>query len=451
MNYIRRNQPIITVLLLCLAIRIIYREYSPDAVVTPDSFGYYDIGRKMLSESFWPNFVNDHRTPLYPLFLNVLMAASGNIGAAVGSAQFMKGATFITIVQSVIALTGLYLLYKTALILKIEKRYASLFTLFISLNHLLFAWEGVLLTESLVIFWIILTTYILLIALKKIGSSVMVILLLLFIAGFLLKPAYLAFPLVTLPIIAFTHQKKGILMPIVVSLLLFLAVPFAYIKGNEALHNYSGVNHITDINLMGRILQYNLPVEAGRDVTFFYGAVRDYRAIGGDPMPYRFLEYYDPQIYDKPERLNDLQRFTRAVVLDNLPRFITLGVAEIPKRMLEPNDLIAENPEAPFLLTLFNGLRSFYTAAQYLTLLVLPLFFLVLFRFFRKPSFPTAATMIIGVIALYQIIVSVFFGYSEFGRLISVVQPQLYLFLLLQLPPNNRDITARINRFGRNL
>lgn len=454
---------LIPIILIAIIIRFFYYHHAPGVIVQADTYGYYEIGQRILSS--WDNFftfiINEERTPMYPLFLNITAFFSGGFASSIFSPSFLKAMTWVMFIQSILGVLSLIILYKTLLEIKIKPIFASLFTLFISLNIIVFGWERILMTEALTTFWLITTTFLAVKILKlqyhpKLRSSCGVLrsyfyfllLFLLFLFGFLLRPFYLFFPPTVLIIICLHHRNKQTLIKSLLILLSFYLLVFFYIRHNTIHFKYSGVNQISEINLLGKILTLNLPIEAGKEIDLFYQKVKEYREINGEPMPFRFIERSIPDIHSEPYLFNDLRKFNYKVIFSNFPEYLAKSTRELPHGLLDVSEVIVlRNPSDNFLSLLFNVLFYICKRLQYLTLIILPAFPITLLLFITKViqhhskrsssceeverSHRLPTLTLFGAISFYQIFFSVFFSYGEFGRLISPAWPIIYLFSFL--------------------
>jgi len=420
----------ILVITTAVIIRHLFSVYHASITIASDTYGYYGIAR-LLQQDFAGYFINDSRTPFYPLFLAIIMKFKSYTDVPILTAEFSDGANLIAFVQHIIGILSLSLLFFILQELKINKKLTAIFVILLAVNPMLFSWERVLMPETLAIFFLILIAFILIKGLKSGKSAYFYLLLPLFIFLFLLKPIYVLLPIFILPIIYIHKRTKKSLLLIVSISFLYLLVPFSYIKINQIRYHYRGINRSSDINLLGKILKYDLPVEAAKDIKYFYQNVKDYRTAKRDSMPYRFLEYYDPAVYGKTEILNLLPAFNYQVISSNLPDFTFKSVAELPQALTEASELVTPYETVSPLGRFFNLLFTIYKSFQYLFFLLIILIPYSFIKFLKKPGFLNTVLVILGIISLYQIFFSVFFSYGEFGRLINPVQPIIYLFILM--------------------
>lgn len=405
--------------------------FAHSAVTTADTDGYYKLERKLTDGKILNMIFNDGRTPLYLIFLHFGMSLAGNYNPVYQSEEFYKGAYLVTSLQTILGILSILLMYITLIKIKVSPQKALLYSLFLSGNILVFSWEKILLTESLTIFLLILIFYISVNLLIYQTFPYKLLLIICSALLFLLKPIYLSLPFLILLIYCLHRFQQAKIRFAIIFLIIYLALPLAYIRYNFVQRKYPGINHITDINLLGKIMQFNLPLTSAKKYQYFYETLSDYRQKKLPQMPYTYLEYYDPLIYSHTEKLNTLSGFNAKVISSNLTGFLTRSVIQIPSAMLENSEFITTViPPSGLANFIYRYLYKIYKTVQYLTLIFIPVFIVSIFLFIKqRNNLKFAVFFLAGLISFYQIVLSVLFSYGEFGRLIVVVQPLMYLFI----------------------
>jgi hypothetical protein len=419
---------LLPILVITVILRNAYLDSGPKIVVEADTYSYYIVGQRMLQEGFWRYFVNDNRTPIYPLLLQLPQAASGIVGEKILSNSFYESMWQVVKLQYLAGIVGIVIFYETLLYLKIKKIFAWVLTLFIGCNIFVFCWDKILMTESLAILFIIGLLFFVSRLLVTLRGRYIWIVSLILAFGFLLRPIYVALPFVILPFIPLYHRTKRSLRAAIAVLALYLLVPSWYLVHNAAVHQYYGINRISDTNVLGKILYYNLPIEKAKEFTAFYNDITQSRKNQGDPMPYRFLDHV-PSTTPYLEG-NLLGQFNRKVIIGNSWEYLSKSTAQILPAMVDtgPFTMRSMGPRSSANEFLYK-LVDIYHAFQYLTWIILPAFGLTVIMLVKKPSFKLAWLGLAGAISVYQIISSVFLSYDgEYGRLIMVAQPAMYFF-----------------------
>ncbi|OGG11947.1 hypothetical protein A2Z00_04020 [Candidatus Gottesmanbacteria bacterium RBG_13_45_10] len=421
--------PLSLILISGVFIRLLYFHFYPTMFIAIDSYGYYGMGNGMVANPSLATLINPFRTPVYPVFISLLAKMSGNFNAAIGTPAFTQVSYLIMGVQSVISISALLLFYMLLRQTKIKKLYAFLFVLFESVNIAIFAWDKALITESFSLSWTLVMSYIAIHALKRPTTSRHVVLFVFGVIGILLRPSFAIVPLVVLVIIFLFHQKANIRLQTAGTTCAYVLTVIAIAGINFVYHGYFGIQNISDINILGRILQFNLPVEAAKTIQPLYGYVIDYRSKNLEPMPYTFINYYNIDTYSSSAKLNTLKNFTQTVMRTNMVSYLALAFLDIPKAVLSTDDLYrADTIPFPYTL-LFTAVRWIRMASQYLSLAGLGIFPVAVIQFLRKPSFTQTAMFLVGSIGVAQVLVIVMLGPGyDYGRLLSSASPLLFLF-----------------------
>jgi hypothetical protein len=214
-------------------------------------------------------------------------------------------------------------------------------------------------------------------------------------------------------------------------------IPLGYAKMNDINYHYFGIQFVGDIDVLGRILELRIPIESAKNDTYFYTAVQDSRAGGaGTPTGFQLLGRYDPGIWGKTYRFVELQAFNRTVILHNLPLYVVKAVGTIPEILLEVcTYTLVPSAGGNFLTRIVWVLQQAYGYAQYLTLAVPFLWIVMIMLFIVQPTRWNTCTAITGTIAVSQIVFTALVVYKDvdgqYGRVLSIVQPQMYLFLFV--------------------
>ena len=442
MNKTKRHHiPILLiVLVLSFLIRILYSCYQTGVVITADSHTYYLAGMGMLKTGI---LSHNSRPPLYPLFLQMPLLAMGKFEVSVLSPEFMQSARIITIFQSLLGIISLYLLYRIARKIGIGVTAASIFVLFTGFDIMLFMQEQALLADNIAVFLMISFAFTVMNILEKPAILGFIMLFVLFLASMMLKPLYLALPLVIIPVIVFFRSDNPFvyLCSFVIMVVLF-ACTFFYIQSNEKYFNYSGFSLIGDVHLLGQILYFNLPIDSAKD-SYFYDHILNWRKADNKPLPFRFIDYYEPSIYTKADGFKELRYFNNKVILSNLGQYVIKTLKLIPRAINGTNRLYllsSKNP-VPYLTIVFEFLFKFYTFVQYLNYISLPAYFFFCIFILGIPFTKTKSKLrclspsskyqflfIIATIAMFHIFSTIPFVYYDFGRLLSPARPFLFLF-----------------------
>ncbi|OGG11960.1 hypothetical protein A2Z00_04100 [Candidatus Gottesmanbacteria bacterium RBG_13_45_10] len=428
----------VTLVGIMVGIRVLYAIATPQVFYNSDSGGYLGLGKGMYASPSLPTIINPYRTPLYPLFFQGILMVSGYGESVPETPAFFQGASVVAATQSILTIAAFLLLFFALLSLPLPTWMSWCLTLGISSDYHLFTWERTMLTEGLAIPWIVALSAAMLFTLRARKAWWYLVLEGLFILGFLLRPAFLFVPFVVVGVLLLHRRKAAMVIVGAIMLAIYLLVPLGYAKVNEHYHHYFGIQHVGDIDLLGRILEFRLPVDAATNYPFYYEAVIDSRKKGMVfPNPFRFLEYYDPYIYmegsDGAVHLNELPGFNKTVILHTIPTYVNHIILSLPKVLTEVCDFITIPPDTSAIASFFRVLRGIAIAMQY-TFFAVPIFWFVsVYQCIRKPSSILAALVFFGALAVIQLLFTASVVYTDvdqqFGRIMAVVRPHMLLFL----------------------
>lgn len=419
-----------------LGMRLLYIRYFPGVIVSPDTYGYYSVGQRILNTMI---FSDDFRTPLYPLFLHLIPIFQGRTSAALLSNEFFADMAPVLSIQSVIGIATLVLVFLLAQKVIKSMKFALFFTLFIGLDILLFAWERLLLPEALTIMWLISVTLLFIPIIQSnrpLSLPHALILLFTFLVGFLLRPTYLFFPLVTLVFLSVLIRRKEIYIKSILICIIFYGTVAGYAVTNIRSFGYPGISRVSDINMIGKVLKHKLSPESGKSDDFWYEKVKEYQNKNLNPHPYRFIDYYGVSMQKNRSAFDTMGPFAQKVIKSQFPVYIIKTAQEVPPALLETGEELRFPAKPVSRLEVFlSALVFLYSKVQYLTLAVLPLFLIVLYRFIKHPTQYNIFCVLLGLICTYQILFTVLFAYGDYGRLINVAHPIMYLFLAASILP----------------
>lgn len=462
----------ISIFLLSLVIRLAYvRTYQPQ--ILPDTYGYYLIGQRITSGQL-PIF-NPQRTPGYPLFLQVTYAMTGAQKSEINSVGFWRGAGITTFIQSALSALGVTLL--TWLFYQLTKYsgialertnshsreiprqarddnfiFIIILNLLLASNILTFSWDSLLVVESLSTSWLALSSIWLFITLIKPTKFKILTLIIFGWLGFLLKPVFLG-----LPIIWFFLHGLSFRVPMLIgarnlihqwislpagrqvtlhipkfemtlskSILIFILLPLFYILINWQTVNYPGINHVQDINLLGRVIKDKLGPKAGEKIApELTKKLSEYQNGDNPKDPYTFLQSADPTLLTDDTRQADRNRlkpWVNTIILSNLPQYVWGVIKDLPTALysyqMEKYELGIMN---------YGFISSFHkTLITILTPIILLLIFPAFNNWRKKISMETSIILILHLTIWYMLVATVAFGYGEYARLLTPIQPVVY-------------------------
>lgn len=415
------------VLALGVVLRVLYAHAVPQPIVMPDTYGYNLVGHRIINGEM--PFLNDERTPLYPLLFNTVMRLAGRTDVRLDTPQFRLGAGYIAIIHSIMSVLSILVFWQTLRFLRVPLLFRLILTSAYSVYYPVLVFERLLLTESLAISLTVLTVYTALKLIERPRPFNFGITVSLFLVLFLLRPVYIAFPVTLMPIVLFIHRSKRMVALTTISFFFFLVLPGLNILENIRSYNYPGINHITDVNVLGRILKDGIPTASAVGNRFRI-PFEEYRESGRLPDPYYFLYAYDPSLLtrsDNRQELNELRDFASTVMKSELSAYVSGGIKDIPFALRE----LPVPPPAPTLRysPLWNILYRTGTTIHFslvVTYLLIPGILIAVCL--RRPACSPYGFFLYLAIS-YLLSVTVLFGYSDFGRLLLPNFPILLICL----------------------
>jgi hypothetical protein len=396
--------------------------HSPIAMITADSTGYYSARLPI-----------DHsRPPLYPILLHAASYLMGHGEVEFLSHTFFEDMNWIMALQIFCGILTCLMIYAIANILGIPSFISFLLAIVVSFDINVFSLEHVILTEAVSTCWLTGFTLISVQLIKKTSKRLIWIFIAMSYLGLLIKPVFLLLPFIVISIILYTHPTKKGWIYSIISVCIYVLFISVYIQLNAHVTGYAGISRISSINTLGKIMKYDIPLESVRSHNDLYTKMTTYRSLHGPPNPYRFLEFYDRNIYQHNERFYEIDSFNRTIIAANSMEYVLQSLKEIPAALLEPTSIVYINfHDLPARIRLFTLLSTIYTDSQYLFFLVLPGFFIFLALGLKNKTILNSQWFAVFAISIYLILTSVFFSYNEYGRLLSIVHPELYLCVML--------------------
>lgn len=422
-------------LVVSVIVRLFYAATHPAPIINADSYGYYGFGKQLVERPAPSSFVNQYRVPVYSTILGGLMVLNGKTSVPLDSPAFSPVISQLMFIQGGLAVLGIAVLYLLLIQLAIPIAWSFVVSLFLSLNVYAYPLERAVMTDSLASTLLISLTYMLVQLVQKPTRRAYVLFGVLSAISWLLRPNLLLVPLLSLPLLLLMKTNKKLIHTNIQVFCVSLSLPIVFVFLNSYYHGYTGISQINEINLLGRILEFDLPVEAGKEQSTYYNAVLENRKGSGLTMPYRFIDAYAPLTYVDTRLMSQLQQFDRAIIANNLPSYIVQAASYIPKIFSDDPPLLAIDTKAVVGVAGFFGLLwSISHAAWQLGYLVFILWPVSVWLYFRKPAASHMIPLLLGSISVSQLLVIVFFDYydpGQYARLASVIQPQAYLFLVL--------------------
>jgi hypothetical protein len=427
------------IFLLAFLARIIFIISQPNFIhfsITPDSDGYFTYGKEIVRNR---NAVNDWRTPVYPLFIQLPYFLSARQAPGLWSEQYYLGLTYITVTQLILGSITSVLFYLLSRQIFTNKYISLSLSIFYALNILIIFWDKMILTESLALFLIMIISLTGISLLKKVSTSKAFILLILFIIITFLRPVYILLPVpVLIFILLYQRNVKFLVISAAILLLYFFTVK-GYINMNKKQNGYAGLSRIGDVNLFGKIFQNNLPTEGFGKYPRLNAAVNSWKITERNPIlltdPWAFIvknpDYFswNPLTGQGDVRaFNEFNQATREVIFSNLPKFFLDNIRLIPYSIIDDSSItLFTQPANTKLIVLFRNIFIFLIKMQFLLLISIPCFLIITIKTWKNSLRVNLPLILCGIIAFYQVIMSTYLSSNQYGRLITPALPFLYI------------------------
>lgn len=442
----RRLFYILFILIIGTGTRLIFfRDIKPIQFLQNDSYSYIRAAIDMENKHIW---VHPHRTPLYPFFLKYTFSIFGGLSANINSPQFVKSAELTVYVQSVIGILTLIFIYFLSHKVLQNELFTVIFCFFISINPIIIFWERHILPESLTLSWVIFMSYFSLHTIERASFKKLFILSSLFIIGILLRPIYIFISPLILLLVMINNRSMDVIIKSIFSFVFVIFVIVNYIFINWIYYNYLGISNIGGINMLGLAIKYHLKADKINGFNILMSEYTKYLSISDkDPTPYKFMEInrgmFSASQNGNLANFNQLDSFTRNLILTNFWEYIQKSIISIPSNLFEESlfPYFRNNYIYQYLkFWLFiNTIQQLYL---FIFLITYPLLFL--YRIINKRIINTRHVVIEFVI-YYQLFMSLFVSYTGYYRLLFPVLPISFLLISNQILKFINIIYFKIN------
>ncbi len=417
---------------VAILIRIGYLVIHPYLNIFPDTYGYYEIGQNMLRSPSLRSWINPFRPPLYPIFLNAIVAATGHFGVRMVSPEYFIGEQYIGFIQTVVNIIGIIIFY-----FMLRKLFTSRLVILgmsifqaISINAII--WERSVLSESFSIPITFIMGFLMIYALTSPTWLTVLFITFFSIIGVLFRPATIIYPFIIFPFIAYYHKKLPALLRCIVAGGLFILFILGYAKINEMNWGYFGIQNGGDINMLARIMQFRLPLTPAKNFQPLYDQVKAYTVSTNKPDVWIFLNTYNVDTYSSTQNIIILRKFDMAIINAYPFAYALHGLADIPASFLVTDEHYAFAP-TNIVRSIFYALSIVFRLTQYIYITSIPFILVAWIRLlFKKISRKEAGITLLGTFSYGTVVLYVLTGtgYYDYARFYSTVQPFLTLFSL---------------------
>ncbi len=433
MNFAKYRATVLCSILLIIGIivRIGYANLNPVSSVE-DTVGYLHIGQNILSHPSVKTIINPYRTPVYPVFIASIASITGHASEETGTKEFGNTMQIIGIIQSVLAIISLAVLFLTLCNSNFSFAFSFVFCLLQMINPLLFVWERVILTESIAISLEILTVCVGIALLKRPTTGSFILITILCILEFLLRPAFVLAPLGIFFIVLWHHKKARVTVVSIACCAICMLTPLVYSKIVEQNYGFFEIQTTAPLGLFGKILYERIPVEAAKTMAPLYSEVKEFRMSSNHQEPFTFFQYFNITNYNDPSYMNEIKMFNTIVIGSQLPYFILQSFKRLPVMLTDTQDIAVLFRSQSALGTIFRLLFIPMEIVQNLSYGILVFFPFALIRFLiKKTSLLESIILFCGTFAVLQLLVIFPVQQTDArGRYLSVYFVPLTFFCL---------------------
>ncbi len=410
-----------------------YYIYSPITLIYPDTIGYFNNAVKLKTGD--PLFVlfSDERVPFYPIIIHSVTHAKHlyNLYDPQRTIPHHERLVLLNI------LFGLgTICFATLIVNALFKSQLIVFVLgcIIASNSAFLYWEHSVLPESLATFLFTALVYFSIIGFIKQSLPSVIFLTAISILLFLTKPIFLFLPMAIFFVFMVQYKKRKLFFYSIICLFMYCGVIFIYVAGNMRYHGYRGINHASDINLLGRIMQLHPPIQ--NNTSFFSTSLQTYWSLNKELNPYRFLEWSNPAIYGTGTLLEELRIFTQSVVKRNFLSYIVFAIPDIIPSLTDyeiSTDMITNKASATISIIFFRSLHRLHIIIHYLGISLIVFFPINIYVWVlntlrkRQTGIHYGTTLIVSGAVMYVVILAALGSYDSFGRLTTPSVPILFI------------------------
>ena len=416
---VRRFLPfgVVVVLVASFAVIVTYINH-PGVPDDPDSPIYIYLASRVAHAQF----VNQIRTPGYPLFIALVTSLAG--ASNMNAVSVAQGVLFV------LASVGIYLL---AVLLFDRAWVALLVTLPVAANVMLISYVKPIMTEALAIFLLVSLALALVWFVRDPRPRGIWLAMGLLFALAMTRPEWVYF---SVPFVAFlllvawrANRWRHVLPHAGLALLVFLVACGVYAYGNSR-HGYFGFSANQNADLLGKVMQYHMQHEASPQYAALTQKV-DVFLAQGDYDPWHVINSESSLLanwYAVPAA------YGRSIILAHPIEFVanTIPVVFQSLRSSDPHGFVEVN--GPFSGVVFF-LQLAASVLQY-TLLLIP--FIVLGWWVRlvRPRQASDFAVIMGGLSLlcaYPLAVTTLFVYAEYARMNVTYEPLMFVVVWLTI------------------
>ncbi len=396
----------LAVLLITTVILVAYYLNNPLPKLYPDSAEYVQVTRNMMTQG---QFVDALRTPVYPMFIAFiyLLAGTGNMIA-------------VSVAQAVLFLFATLELYLLTILLFRRAWMGLIVGLLLGTNTYIISIVKPILSEGMGLWLVVSLALLVVLFLQRWQLRYLWLLSLCTLLLFMTRPEWVYLPVPLFAYLWFIAWRRGKLRRLLPQSLAALALVYAvlglYVYVNGVQNGFFGLTDNQNGNLLGKILQYNMQLEAPPQYTQVAAIVNFYRERGDtNPIALAFGSY--PALGANHWALAGA--YSDAIVEHHPIEFLlkTIPIFFTSSRDLYAYSLINANGQFGAPLDWLQDLSA-HSYEIYVLFPLFALFWIILLFMRRTARLPVVEGMgAVILLALYGLILTSLGGFIEYTRL----------------------------------
>lgn len=430
---------VVLIIIFATVLRYMFTLYLPMYQVSGDTVSYFLTGKNIIETGV---LSDPWRTPVYPLLLILPFVLSGKpIPSELPMSVFSSELWVTRLLQSASAVGMLVMLFFIIRYLTASDRIAGLLSLAVSSSFTLMVNEFGMYTESFATFWLVSIVGMEILLLRKFSAGLFCLFICSCVVGVFLRPFYIFLPFLLLAILWWYHKSTHVFIWGVYGIIAYVACLVFYTQSNGILHQYYGMSRISDINLIGKIFEYNLPLSTDPNDTDIRIIVERFQKEHTIKDPWYIL-IQNPILY-QGTYATKIHQFAVNTIKKSAGIYLYKSLKNIPFAI---TDTVAI-PKNIYRTTIHKGLFDALSAlsgllqlSYVLAIVAVPIY---VWDLYKKKTPKGTAMLCLGIICWYQILMSIFGSYDEYARLLSCMIPISYFVSFVVV---NR-IANRVKRY----
>jgi hypothetical protein len=443
----RSHLLLILIIILGLTIQLLYYlSIHQKVIMVSDSWTYLN-GAKMMQKGF---YIDVYRPPVYLLILLLFGTLMTWEKYYIGVILFQ---VFLSILDSI-------LIYRISNIITNKKSIGLITALMVNLSMSIYGWNFMIMTESLSIFLVTLITFLAIKYFQSPEKAYSIPLIFTLIVAIFTKPFFLFLPILLVIIYLIKYflipdlKYKAHFKEIALSLILIYGLVLIYSTINFLQNGYFGITSVSNVNCFGKVLQYQLE-DKGSNIKLINDINNAYASTPKDNLiskyylePWNFIGKYG---WEK-NNYSEIGKYSSSIIKKEFLSYTTKSLLLTLKLMIftDPfKDFIAINHlsynELPSKVV--KSVYNFFSIIGELYFILILVFLVFLsYIFLLRIDLITKHfnLLIITLLIIYHYLVSAFFSYGDYCRLLAPCYVLLYFLIV-------NSITAFAGSFSRYL